>query len=61
MMLVMLVEMGCHVRTSTETVSTSDYVSYPEKYEETEALLQQLEKRGRWILSDRNHQLVYIE
>lgn len=44
MMLVMLVEMGCHVRTSTEAVSTSDYVSYPEKYEETEALLQQLEK-----------------
>lgn len=44
MILVMLVEMGCHVRTSTEAVSTSDYVSYPEKYEETEALLQQLEK-----------------
>ncbi|MDO4156414.1 MAG: YfhO family protein, partial [Oscillospiraceae bacterium] len=44
MMLVMLVEMGCHVQMSTEAVSTSDYVTYPEKYKEVEALLQQLEK-----------------
>lgn len=45
MLVVMLVEMGCHVRIATEAVSTSDYTSYPEKYESVEALLSQIEEQ----------------
>jgi uncharacterized membrane protein YfhO len=44
-LIVLLVEMGCHVRIGTEAVSTSDYLSYPEKYTQTEALLSYIEEQ----------------